>query len=84
MKAETERLAEALGWVKCDRLGRKVWYDPEGGHVSPAELPAALNEALDKLIAEAGEPLPEDMAALAKLGNPFGHPSVGRVTPHTP
>jgi hypothetical protein len=28
-------------------------------------------EALDSLIAQAGEPLPEDMAALEKLGNPF-------------
>lgn len=28
-------------------------------------------EMLDELIAHAGEPLPEDLAALEKLGNPF-------------
>ncbi len=29
------------------------------------------NEELDALIAQSGKPLPEDIAALEKLGNPF-------------
>lgn len=71
MNPDTEKLASALGWMRGERLGREVWCDPTGGHVMPEELPAALNAALDELIASAPEPLPADLAALAKLGNPF-------------
>lgn len=76
MLPKTVKLAEALGWMKCVRLGREVWYDPEGGHVLPHELEAALNDRLDRLIAEAPEPLPEDMKSLERLGNPFLAPPV--------
>ena len=71
MKAETLKLAEALGWKQHIRLGKEVWYDPSGGHVSPEELESELNKELDELLKNAGEPLPEDLAALEKLGNPF-------------
>lgn len=30
---------KVAGWFKCERLGREVYYDPEGGHVLPHELP---------------------------------------------
>lgn len=33
------KIAESLGWLKCERLGREVYYDPTGGHVLPHELP---------------------------------------------
>lgn len=23
---------KVAGWMQCERLGRMVWYDPEGGH----------------------------------------------------
>lgn len=26
------------GWMRCERNGRMVFYDPEGGHVVPHEL----------------------------------------------
>lgn len=35
--------------------------------------PAEVAREAAALIATAGEPLPEDMAALEKLGNPFAH-----------
>ena len=70
----TIRVAEALGWQRFDRLGIEVWYDPEGGHVSWKDLPAAIESALDALIAEAGEPHPEDMAALERLVKKVGIP----------
>ena len=71
MHPDTEKLAAALGWVCADRNGVEVWYDPTGGHVLPCELPAALDAAVDELIATAPTPLPEDLAALEKLGSPF-------------
>ena len=64
VSADTLKLAEALGWKQHKRLGRDVWYDPTGGHVLPHELKEELEDALDNLIAEAGEPLPADLAAL--------------------
>lgn len=39
------KLAEIQGWMKCERLGKIVWYDPEGGHVLPHELPDFWNDA---------------------------------------
>lgn len=71
MDENIKKLAISLGFMELERNGVMVWYDPEGGHVSWAELPNWLNRRLDQLIEEAGEPLAEDMAALAKLGNPF-------------
>lgn len=71
--ADTEKLAVALGWMKCERLGKEVWYDPTGGHVVPAELAAALEADLDKLIADVRahpQLRIDDAAALAKLGVP--------------
>lgn len=62
--------------MKAERLGREVWYDTDGGHVLPHELEAALNDRLDRLIAEAPQALPEDMKALERLGNPFRAPPV--------
>ncbi len=45
----------------------------EAGHAGweTIERASDANAALDHLIANAGQPLPEDMAALEKLGNPF-------------
>lgn len=37
---------KVAGWMKCERLGRMVWYDPEGGHVSSEiELPRFIESA---------------------------------------
>ena len=67
------KLAEALGWMQCERLGKSVWYDPTGGHVTWEDLPSALDNDLDQLIAECKDkPLrADDAAALEKLGKPF-------------
>lgn len=70
------KLAEAMGFMRYDRLGREVWYDPDGGHVSWAELPECLDARIDALIAdETGELSIDDKIALAKRGNPFVDPS---------
>lgn len=64
------KLAEALGWMRCERLGKEVWYDPTGGHVTWEDLPAALDDNIDQLIAERKDKTLR-AAALEKLGNPF-------------
>ena len=71
------KLAEALGFMRCERLGKEVWYDPTGGHVSWEELPAVIENDITELIAECKDtPLrADDAAALDKLGNPFYSPN---------
>ncbi len=71
--ADLIKLAESLGWMRCERFGKTVWYDPAGGHVTWHDLPAALENSLSALIEECKDlpTLPEDAAALKKLGNPF-------------
>jgi hypothetical protein len=71
------KLAEALGWMRCERLGKEVWYDPTGGHVTWEDLPAALDDDIDQLIAECKDKTmrADDAAALEKLGNPFLPPN---------
>lgn len=46
MKPEGQRIAiaEACGWLRMNRIGKEVYYDPEGGHVFPHELPNYLND----------------------------------------
>lgn len=71
---DTEKLAVALGWMKCERLGKTVWYDPEGGHVMPAELAIFLERQVDELIKEVGahpQLRIDDAIALARRRNPF-------------
>lgn len=43
------KVAEALGWMRCERLGREVWYSPEGGHVGLDDLPEAIESDIAEL-----------------------------------
>lgn len=36
------KLAEAMGWRRYERLGKEVWYDPAGGHVTWEDLPRVI------------------------------------------
>ena len=79
--AKLAKLAEALGWMRCERLGKEVWYDPTGGHVTWEDLPEAIEDDITELIEECKD-IPmraDDAAALEKLGNPFLPPNVGPV-----
>lgn len=73
-----KKMAEALGWRRHMRLGKEVWYDPTGGHVTLEDLPEAIGDNITQLIEECKDrPLrPDDAAAIAKLGNPFLPPSL--------
>lgn len=73
------KLAKALGWMQCERLGKEVWHDPTGGHVSREELRAAIEDDITELIADCkNTPIrADDAAALEKLGNPFLPPNAG-------
>lgn len=76
MKTNKERLinvALALGWMRCERLGEEVWYDPTGGHFTWSDLPEAIESHITALVEECKDtPMSkEDAAALDKLGNPF-------------
>ncbi len=66
-------VAEALGWMRCERLGKEVWYDPTGGHETWESLPGAIEDNITELIEECKDtPMrADDAAALEKLGNPF-------------
>lgn len=46
MTPEAQRIAiaEACGWLRMIRNGIEVYYDPEGGHVLPHDLPDYLND----------------------------------------
>lgn len=50
------RIAEALGFMRCERLGKEVWYDPEGGHVTWADLPDTLKRRIFALRQDAQKP----------------------------
>lgn len=51
---------------------RELYAKGKLGEITQQAAAKAITPAqLDELIANAGEPLPEDMAALEKLGNPF-------------
>ena len=52
------KVAEALGWMRCERLGREVWYDPTGGHVSWADLPKAIESDIAELVQDCLEYYP--------------------------
>lgn len=47
-------IAEWMGWLRMIRMGKEVYYDPEGGHVFPHKLPDycsdlnAIHEAVYK------------------------------------
>lgn len=47
-----KQVANALGWSEYERLGKIVWYDPEGGHLSWHELPATLAPRITELRTE--------------------------------
>lgn len=36
-------ICELRGWLRMMRNGKEVYYDPEGGHVLPHELPNHIN-----------------------------------------
>lgn len=77
MRARLAKVAEALGWMRCERTGKEVWYDPTGGHVTWEDLPAAIDADIDELIEECKD-IPmraDDAAALEKRGNPFSSPN---------
>lgn len=59
-RSHLAEVAESLGWMRCERLGIDVWYDPTGGHVTWEGLPAALDDDIDKLIAECKDKSPRD------------------------
>ena len=64
--AKLAKLAEALGWMRCERLGKEVWYDPTGGHVTWEDLPEAVEDDITELIEECKDipMLADDAAAL--------------------
>lgn len=38
------------GWMQCERLGRMVWYDPEGGHeINPPRFTESADLVLPAL-----------------------------------
>lgn len=76
------KLAEALGWMRGKRLGKEVWYDQTGGHVSWEELPAAIEADITELIDQCKDKprRADDAAALEKLGNPFSLPNAASET----
>lgn len=76
-RARLAKVAEAFGWMRCERLGKEVWYDPTGGHVTWGDLPKAIEDDITELIEECAD-IPmraDDAAALEKLGNPFLPPN---------
>lgn len=38
-EAQHEAILLKLGWMQAERLGRIVFYDPEGGHIVPNDVP---------------------------------------------
>lgn len=61
------KIAESIGWMKTERNGVEVWYDPEGGHVVSLQLLEQMGESVPRAIAELREQSKMDSLIVGKL-----------------